>query len=112
MAILLDFVIHREINNVELYENQVCSNGQNVASMGKSFVAYSGSMENKNMAPVGSVAHPEIGTNGQTIDLLIRRKTEVKLLDDNVESLFTIMKGHPEKQKFMPSSTLEPTLEE
>jgi hypothetical protein len=98
MEILLDYVINREINSVELYENQVCSNGQNVASMGQAFVAYSGSMDNKNMAPVDSDAHPETGTNGQTIDLLIGRKMEVKLLEEDVSSLLTEMKRTRDKE--------------
>ena len=86
-------MIEKEISQVELFENQVCSNGQNEASMCQSFVAYSGSMENLNMAPVGSVKKPEKGTNGQTIDLLIQHKTEVHLVDDQVSSLFDMMKS-------------------
>lgn len=96
IKLLLDYVIQNEISKVELYENQVCSNGQNVASMAESFVAYGASMENPNAAPLGSIPLPEKGTNGQTIDLLIRQKTEVVAVDDDdVKSLFTMMKGHP-----------------
>ena len=96
MQLLLDFAISTELKHVELYENQVCSHGQNVASMGQSFVAYSASMENLNMAPVGCVAKPEKGTNGQTIDRLIQQKTDVRLVDDQVDSLFKMMKSHPQ----------------
>lgn len=97
--LLLEYIIEREIGSVELFENQVCSNGQNVASMCQSFVAYSASMENSNMAPVGSIPKPEKGTNGQTIDLLISQKTEVHLVEDNnIQSLFDMMKNHPRKK--------------
>lgn len=97
--LLLQYVIDREISQVELYENQVCSNGQNVASMGQSFVAYSGSMENSNMAPVGSIPKPEEGTNGQTIDLLIRHQTPVHVVSSDQASLLTMLQNHPDKEK-------------
>lgn len=99
IELLLQFVINNEIMEVGLFDNQVSSNGQNVASIGQSLVAYSGSMENPNMAPVGSVAIPDVGTNGQTIDLLIRRRTEVNLVDDNVKSIFNMLLTSPDKDK-------------
>lgn len=98
IQLLIDYVNEREIGEVELYENQVCSNGQNVASMCQSFVAYSASMENPNMAPLGSDTKPEEGTNGQTIDLLIQQKTEVHLVDDSVGSLFAMMQASPQRK--------------
>jgi hypothetical protein len=99
MQLLCDFVISQEISPVELFENQVCSNGQNEASMCQSFAAYSASMENPNMAPVGSVKKPEKGTNGQTSDRLIQQKTEVHLVDDQISSLFAMMKSSANSQK-------------
>jgi ankyrin repeat protein len=92
LQLLSDYVIENEIDLAELYEKQVCSNGQNEASMCQSFVAYSASMENPNMAPVGCITKPEKGTNGQTIDLLIQQKTELHLVEDQPASLFTLMK--------------------
>lgn len=98
MRLLTDYVIEHELLRVELYEHQVCSNGQNTASMGQSFVAYSGSLENKNMAPIGSEIMPEVGTNGQTLDRLISQGTEVKVVRDSPEALFDdLISKHPRR---------------
>ncbi|MDP1834357.1 MAG: ankyrin repeat domain-containing protein, partial [Chlamydiales bacterium] len=96
--ILLDYVTTAELSHVEIYEHQVCSNGQNTASMSQSNVGYSGSMEDLNMAPIGTEIKPEKGTNGQTIHRLISRATEVILVDSQPEALFTdLMDNHPRR---------------
>jgi hypothetical protein len=68
--------------------------------MTQSIVGYSGSMENHNMAPLGVQSVPEIGTNGQTIDLLIQQKTEVIVVNSAPEDLFTdLIDSHPQREK-------------
>ncbi|MDP1835039.1 MAG: ankyrin repeat domain-containing protein, partial [Chlamydiales bacterium] len=94
--ILLEYVSNAELSHVELYEHQVCSNGQNTASMSQSNVGYSGSMEDLNMAPIGTEIKPEKGTNGQTIDRLIRQGTQTVLVNSQAEALFTeLLDKHP-----------------
>ncbi len=98
VALLLDFVVHAQISAVELYPQQVCSNGQNTISMAQSAVGYSGSMENLNMAPIGVKILPEKGTNGQTIHRLISQQTEVTLVGSAPDDLFSdLIDKHPRR---------------
>lgn len=97
---LIDFVNARVLKNVELYDKQVCSNGQNTASMAQSIVGYSGSMDNPNLAPLRVDTELEIGTNGQTIHLLITQNSEVTVINDTPEALFSdLILKHPKVQK-------------
>lgn len=102
---LLDYVIAHELTKVEIYENQVCSHGQNTPAMAQSAIGYSGSQDNPNMAPVGTTLKPEKGTNGQTIDLLIRENDDVWVINPyakevEIDSLFTdLIAKHPEKDQ-------------
>lgn len=99
--LLLEFVTQTELNEVKLYSNQVCSNGQNTASMSQSNLGYSGSMENANMAPINTQFLPELGTNGQTLHRLIAQKTEVALVGTKADSLFTdLIDKHSERLRF------------
>lgn len=97
-CMLLDFISHTELSKVELYAHQVSSNGQNVAGMGQSLMAYSGSVK-KEMVPLGAEVKLERGTDGQTVDLLIRQQTELHLVDGTSESLLQLLTTHPRKDK-------------
>ncbi len=97
-CMLLDFVAQTELSKVELYAQQVSSNGQNVAGMGQSLMAYSGSVK-KEMAPLGAEVKLEKGTDGQTVDLLIRQETKLHLVDGTPKSLLELLRSHPQKDK-------------
>lgn len=116
MQMILDYAIAHELGEVEMYENQVSSHGQNTASMAKARVGYSGSLDNPNMAPPGTEIQPEMGTNGQTIDLLIEKNDDVWVIaptsknlwekDTKIQgvpkydSLFTdLISKHPDKKQ-------------
>lgn len=94
VELLFDFVSKKILYQVPLYEYQVSSNGQNTASMGKSVNGYSGSLDNKMIAPVlddqGRTVSviPEIGTNGQTTDLLVRKFNEVWVIPPDTHAIF------------------------
>lgn len=95
MTMLMDYVHQEVLNKVDLYEMQVSSNGQNTATMARTVDGYSGTMDNLNMAPVMNsngrsvIAKPEIGTNGQTLDLLVNKNPDVFVIDSKPESIFT-----------------------
>ena len=62
--------------------------------MGQSFVAYGASMDNPMMAPLNSTPYfEEEGTNGQTIDLLIREKTAIVPLNEETGAIFDLLKN-------------------
>ncbi|MDP1834381.1 MAG: hypothetical protein Q8K75_00480 [Chlamydiales bacterium] len=99
--LMLNFVVEQELPEVDIFENQVCANGQNTASMSQSNICYSGSVDNVNMAPPGTEIKLEEGTNGQTIDLLIRRNNEVVAVGKGPESLFDdLIDKHPLRADF------------
>lgn len=97
-SMLFEFVSLTELRKVELFAHQVSSNGQNVAGMGQSVMAYSGSVK-KEMAPLGAEVKLERGTDGQTVDLLIRQQTELHPVKGNAESLLQLMATHRQKEK-------------
>lgn len=103
--LLFNYVISHEFPKVELYEHQVCSQGRNTASMAKSIIGYSGSIDNENLAPPGTTILPEIGTNGQTVDLFIKQNDEWWVIDSDkpkeYSSLFTdFLEKHPDSLDF------------
>lgn len=100
MEFLYNYVITHELPKVEIFETQVCSHGRNTISMGQSHLGYSGSLDNANLAPLGTEIQPELGTNGQTIDLLIRENDDVWAIKPasriGKDSLFAdLMEKHP-----------------
>lgn len=99
-----DYVLTRVLPEVNIYEHQVCSHGQNTASMCASVLGYSGSLDNPNLAPLNTKIQPEVGTNGQTIDLLNRQNDDVWVIKPassiEEDSLFSdLIAKHPEKDK-------------
>lgn len=88
IELMFDYVINCELSKVQIFHHQTTSNGQNTASMGQSSDGYSGSIENLNMAPIGTEVQLEKGTNGQTMDLLILYGTEVVITGQTAEALF------------------------
>ncbi len=103
--LLVDYVGGGILARVPLYDQQVTSQGQNTASMAKTVNGYSGSIDNMAMAPVmtasgrRTVLQPEEGTNGQTIDLLLSRNSEVWVIESQPESLFTqLLDNHSERE--------------
>jgi len=101
---LYDYVVTNVLSQVEIFDRQICSNGRNTASMAQSFFAYSGSLDNKNLAPPGTVVIPDEGTNGQTIDLLLRQNNDVWVIPPATtgeeDPLFTnLMEKHENKEQ-------------
>jgi hypothetical protein len=94
------YVIDHIIPQVNLYPTQVSSNGQNLASMALAFNAFSGTLDNLNLAPVGTNIIPDFGTNGQTIDLLIRQNDQIWLTTDSIDAFFhEIIQRHPNGER-------------
>ena len=103
MEMLFQFVIEQVLPHVEIYDQQVNTHGQNTASMACSFLGYSASLDNLHMAPPGTIVQPELGTNGQTIDLLVRQNDDSWMIrpsspKDEIDPIFTdLISQHPEK---------------
>lgn len=94
------FVIHHILRKVELYNEQIPSNGQNMASMAERVLGYSGSMDNPNIRPAGTDIELEEGTNGQTIDLLLRQNDETWLIGTKPENLLKdLIVKHPKREQ-------------
>lgn len=98
---IADYVINNVLASVELHDTQVSSNGQNLGSMALSFNGYSGTFDNLNLTPIGAVPHPDIGTDGQTVDLLVRQNDEIWVVDSTKEeSVITqLIEKHPDGDK-------------
>lgn len=91
------FVIRDVLSQVDLYNTQVSSNGQNLASMCRSFNGYTGTFDNLNLSPVGAEPHPDIGTDGQTVDLLMRQNDEVWVVGGSKSAVIDeLIEKHPE----------------
>lgn len=111
--LLLEYVNGDVLSKVDIFNHQVSINGQNTALMAKHINGYTASIDNPNMAPVmgteldskGKLANrvtiqPQIGTNGQTIDLLLRQNNEVWVVPAGPKTLFThLINLLPEEQK-------------
>jgi hypothetical protein len=111
-SVAIDFMLKlisaNVIRKMDLYRYNVSTNGQHTTSMAKAVVAYSGSMDNPNMAPIIGLkpehevrCEPEVGVNGQTIDLVVNKNNEVWVIGSDPQSIFTdlIDKLEPEKRK-------------
>ncbi|HEV8051695.1 MAG TPA: hypothetical protein VGP47_04305, partial [Parachlamydiaceae bacterium] len=102
---IFEYAITKELPKVEIYDSQVCTHGQNTASMAQSIIGYSGSLDNPKMAPPGTIIQPEPGTNGKTIDLFLRQNDEVWIINpskvnQDMDSIYTdLIAKHPEKQR-------------
>lgn len=94
LPLVMRFAQDDVIGAVNLYEWQISSNGQNAASMAKSFVAYTASMENPNMAPVGTKIIADEGTNGQTIDLFLSKKMACLQMDRSPTEIVKLIKSN------------------
>ena len=102
MTMLLDFVNDEVISKVDIFNHQVSIHGQNTACMAKNINGYTASIDNPNMAPVMEAAlddkgalsrrvkiQPQLGTNGQTIELLMRQNNEAWIIPSDPNSIFT-----------------------
>lgn len=104
--VLFNFITTRVISQVELHENQVTTNGRGTATTAKNTNGYSASLENRHIAPVMNAKGDRVavtqdpGTNGQTIDLLIRKFPSVWVVRPESESLFTdLIQKLPDNQR-------------
>ncbi|HEV8052858.1 MAG TPA: DUF3645 domain-containing protein, partial [Parachlamydiaceae bacterium] len=100
--LLFDYVVTHVFPKVEIYDHQVCSHGRNTASMAQSFLGYSGSLDNQNLAPPDTTLLPEKGTNGQTVDLFIRQNNEWWVVDSasskgTCSLIADLYEKHPER---------------
>jgi hypothetical protein len=94
------YVINHVLQKVELYDEQVVSGGQDLAIMGKKAIAYTGSMENPHLIPFGAKRKLDIGTNGQTTDLLLRQNDDVHVVPNDPHTLLaSLLSDNPNKDK-------------
>lgn len=101
---LFDYVIKQVLPSVEIFNNQVCSHGRNTASMGQSLLGYSASLDNPNLAPPNTSIQPELGTNGQSVDLYIRQNDDVWAIKpispgEKDSLIYDVIDKHPERDK-------------
>lgn len=102
---LFDYVNTHVLTQVENYDLQVSSNGQNNATMAKKVIGYSACIDNHHIAPYIDMnsspveIQPDFGTNGQTIDLILRKCSDVWVVSNKHESLFTEVIGQLPESK-------------
>lgn len=93
--ILFDYIASRVIGKVDMHRYQVTTNGRSTASMAKTTTGYSASLSNPRIAPYMDqfgqtvAVKSDPGTNGQTIDLLLRKFPDVWVVNSHPTSLFT-----------------------
>lgn len=100
---IMRFAQDKILGEIDLYEKQVTANGQNAASMAKSFISYTASLQNKNMAPHGTRIVADVGTNGQTIDLFLKKKMVCLEMPKDPKALVKSIKNNPKLAAFIDS---------
>jgi len=106
LQLILDYANRQAIQLFDLYTSVVSSSGQDTLTAALGVTGYSATLEHPFMAPhmdyrkgpVDLLLEP--GTNGQTIDLLIRKNPHVTIVGDRPEGLFRdLLQPLPESDK-------------
>lgn len=96
MQTLLDFTMQSVLSKVEIPLRQVSSNPQTLCSMFKTFQGYSGTVECADTFPDKIAVQKDVGTNGQTIDLLHRKCNRFHHLKVEDSLIDSVLRNHPQ----------------
>lgn len=105
MQSLNDFVIALVLTQIELYNTQVSTNAQATATMAKVVDGFSATLDVGEVAPIMDIKgttveiKKDFGTNGQTIDLLLRENNEVHVVSSDPLAIFRMINSLDEQKK-------------
>jgi hypothetical protein len=87
------------LGKVEVPARQVSANAQSLCSMFGVTQGYAGTMENSDTFPDAIRVQRDVGTNGQTIDLLHQKNNTFHHLKNEKVILAKILSNHPEAER-------------
>jgi len=94
ISLIIEYASRQAIQMFDLYTHVISSTGQDAATAAAHATGFSATLEHPLMAPVMDYRGRTVkmsfapGTNGQTIDLLVRKNPQVYLVGDGPNGLF------------------------
>ena len=91
LELTLEYADRFALRKYEIYEDQINNTPSNLASAVNIVQGYTGTMETVGVFPKGVEVQKDFGTDGRTVDLLVRENTTIKTVEEG--NAYALLEG-------------------